>query len=120
MKEKKKRDENILNADWLIHEIARRAGFTVSDVRVIWRTFEDIFREVIEEEKVLYIIGLFKLYVKHTKGHFGPAKGYTPVSGKPYQAEWKDESIKVLMKPSPKLSRNAFFMEVEETEEEKE
>lgn len=57
--------------EWLIHEIASKARFTVSDTRIIIDEFEKIIRQIIKEKNELTIPGLFKLYVKEIKAHKG-------------------------------------------------
>jgi len=57
--------------EWLIHEIAAKASFTVSDIRIIIDTFIQIIQKIIKEQNELTIPGLFKLYVKEIKAHKG-------------------------------------------------
>ena len=57
--------------DWFIRTIASRAGFTIGDVRIIFNIFEDIIKDVIEEQGELILPGLFKLYTKEIEPHDG-------------------------------------------------
>ncbi len=66
MSEKKK-----YNKAWLIKEIAKRARFTIGDIRIVWETFEEIVREVVAEEAQLRISGIFKLYVTKLPERWG-------------------------------------------------
>ena len=55
-------------------EIAYRARFTQSDIRIILDTFEDVIKDIIYNRNELKIVGLFKLYVTTIKAH----KGWSP------------------------------------------
>ena len=57
--------------DFLLKEIAARASFRVSDVRIIMDTFEEIIKEVVENKDELMIGGLFKIHSKKIKPHRG-------------------------------------------------
>lgn len=59
------------NRDFLVREIAARAGFTIGDVKVIFATFEQIVKEIIQEKDELTISGLFQLSVGEIKEHEG-------------------------------------------------
>lgn len=65
--------------DFLIREIAARANFTIGDVRIVWNTFEDIVKEVIQERSELIVGGLFKFSITEIKEH----EGYDPYRGIP-------------------------------------
>ena len=67
-------EKTVYTKDWLIKEIAYRARFTQSDIRIIWETFEQIVKDIIYDKNELKIIGLFKLYVTTIKAH----KGWSP------------------------------------------
>jgi nucleoid DNA-binding protein len=67
--------KEVYTKDYLIRELAARASFTISDVRILWDTFESIVKEIIENKNELVIPGLFKLYTKEIKAH----KGYNAV-----------------------------------------
>jgi nucleoid DNA-binding protein len=54
--------------DYLIHEIASRANFTVGDVKIIFNTFEDIVKEVVLNQDELVVGGLFKIYTNVSEG----------------------------------------------------
>ena len=60
---------------WIIRDIAKRAGFTIKDVKLIWQTFEDIVKEIIVERNSLSMDGLFSMYVKEIQ----PFEGYNAV-----------------------------------------
>lgn len=64
--------------EWLIRELANRASFTISDVRILWATFEEIIKEIIQDRNEIIIPGLFKLYVGKIKAH----KGHNAVEDK--------------------------------------
>lgn len=55
--------------DFLIREIAARASFSIGDVKIIMRTFEDIIEEMIVDGDELLVGGLFKIYVKTILPH---------------------------------------------------
>lgn len=57
--------------DFLIKEIALRAGFTQGDVRVLLSTFEEIIREAVENHDEILIGSLFKIYVHKICPHTG-------------------------------------------------
>jgi nucleoid DNA-binding protein len=56
---------------WLIREIARRADFTVADVKIIFDTFREIVAEIVLEKKSLYIRNLFLMTINKTKAYRG-------------------------------------------------
>jgi nucleoid DNA-binding protein len=74
-------EEDIYGKEWLIRELASRASFTISDVRVLWNTLEDIIKEKIKNKSELIIPGLFKIYVKEIKAH----KGHNAVKNEPME-----------------------------------
>ena len=82
--------------DWLIRTIAKRAGFTIGDVRIVFNTFEDVIKDVIEEQGELVIPGLFKLYTKEVKPH----DGWDAVRNIPLKVK---ESHRIVFKPSRRL-----------------
>jgi nucleoid DNA-binding protein len=71
------------NKSDLVHEIAKRADFTVGDVNIIWNTFEDIVREIIANQDELIIAGLFKIDVTEIDEH----EAYDGIHKKPYHRE---------------------------------
>ena len=64
-------EKETLTKEWLIKEMAYRASFTQSDVRIIWSTFEDIIKDIIHDKSELIIAGLFKMYIATIKEHSG-------------------------------------------------
>jgi hypothetical protein len=50
--------------DFLIHEIALRAGFTIGDARIMFNTFEGIVEDIVAERSELLIGKLFHIYAK--------------------------------------------------------
>jgi nucleoid DNA-binding protein len=64
-------EQEALTRDWLIKEMAYRARFTQSDIRIIWSTFEDIIKDIIHDKNELMISGLFKMHIKTIKAHDG-------------------------------------------------
>lgn len=59
------------NRDFLIREIAARANFTIGDVKIIFKEFEEIVKEIVQEKDELAIPGLFLLSVGEIKEHEG-------------------------------------------------
>ena len=82
--------------EWLIHEIAAKASFTVSDIRIIMDTFIQIIEKIIKEDNELVIPGLFSLYVKKIKAH----KGFDAVRKQPLELK---ESHRVVFTASRSL-----------------
>jgi hypothetical protein len=81
---------------WMIKAIAKRAGFTINDVRIIWETFEQIAREIISRKDTLIMNGLFKIYIKE----IAPFMGYDAVRR---QKLMMGTTYKVVMSPSRTL-----------------
>ena len=63
---------------WLISAIAKRAGFTKGDVRIIFDTFVSIIEEIVANRDCITIAGLFRLYVKE----IAPFEGYDAIRKK--------------------------------------
>jgi nucleoid DNA-binding protein len=59
------------NRDFLVHEVAARANFTISDVRIILSAIEEVIRDIIAERSQLILSGLFWLSVGEIKEHEG-------------------------------------------------
>jgi nucleoid DNA-binding protein len=59
------------NKNFLIHEIAARANFTVGDVRVIIDTMIEVIKDVLAENSELFLSGLFHLSVGEIEAHEG-------------------------------------------------
>ena len=97
------------NRTWLTHEIAKRANFTLGDVRIILNTFEDIVKETLINDDILLFNRLFKVEVGTIKEHNGPEKGYTPVSGEEFR--WGIVPEKKRAKISPAKSLRLLFGE---------
>lgn len=60
-----------LTKEWLIREIASRASFTASDVRIILNTMIDVISEVIRDKKSLIVKRFFRLSVSEIPEHDG-------------------------------------------------
>jgi len=88
--------------DFLIKEIAARAYFTVSDVKIIWKTFEEIVEEVVAEHDELLIGGLFKVYTKEV----APAEFYHLTEKKKVK---RDKTYRLVISPSTTLKRIAKY-----------
>lgn len=89
-------DKESYNKDWLIRAIAKEARFSISDIRTIWKTLEELIFDVIEEKGELIIPGLFKLYVKDIEPHIG----WDAVRSRPIEV---GESYRIVFKPSRRL-----------------
>ena len=48
--------------DDFIHEIAKRAGFTIGDTRISWKAVEEQFKEAVEMGYEIDIYGFGRLY----------------------------------------------------------
>lgn len=81
---------------WMIRKIAKRAGFTINDVKIIWETFEQIVREIIAEKNTLLMDGLFKVHIKE----IAPFEGYDAVRR---QKMMMPTTYKIIMTPSRTL-----------------
>ena len=90
-------EQEALTREWLIKEMAYRARFTQSDVRIIWSTFEDIIKDIIHDKNELMISGLFKMHIKTIKEHDGWNAGKNEKMLVP-------ESYRVCFKPSKILT----------------
>lgn len=64
-------DKKTLNQDDFITELASRAGFTKSDVKLIYDTIVEMFEEAVKEESILKLHNLGKLEVKKIKSRLG-------------------------------------------------
>jgi nucleoid DNA-binding protein len=80
----------------LIRTIAKRASFTIEDIKIIWKTFEEIIKEIISEKSELIVPGLFKLYIKKIEEH----KGWDAVRNQPLDIS---ESYRIIFRPSRRL-----------------
>jgi nucleoid DNA-binding protein len=60
---------------WMINAIAKRAGFTRGDVRIILDTFIEIIGEIVSNKDCLTIAGLFRIYIKE----IAPFEGYDAI-----------------------------------------
>lgn len=54
-------DQEQLSLSWFIREVAHRANFTQSDVKIIYRMMIEVIREVVADKKSLMLNGLFKM-----------------------------------------------------------
>jgi nucleoid DNA-binding protein len=63
-------NENYNKAD-IVRELASRAQFTQEDVRLLLNTFEDLIREVVENQDILTWTGVLRLNTKLRKAHKG-------------------------------------------------
>ena len=59
------------NKEWLVREIAKRASFSLSDIRIILDVFREIIEDVVRERKSLIFSGLFRLSIKKRSSHKG-------------------------------------------------
>jgi len=84
--------------DFLVKEIAARASFSIGDVKIIMRTFEDIIEEVAADHDELLIGGLFKMYAKEMVPH----KGFSISKQK---AENRGTTYRLVISPSTTLRR---------------
>lgn len=88
-------EKEVLTRDWLIKEIAYRARFTQSDIRIVWNTFEDIIKDIIHDQNELMISGLFKMHIKTIKAHEGwnAGKGEKMLIPKTYRVCFKPSKL---------------------------
>lgn len=89
-------DKESYNKEWLIRTIAEKARFSIGDIRIIWKTFEELIFDIIAEKGELIIPGLFKLYVKDVEPH----DGWDAVRNKPLKI---GASHRIVFKPSRRL-----------------
>jgi hypothetical protein len=87
----------VYNKDWFIHEIASRAHFTLSDVRIIWKTVEEIIYDIVREKSVLKIERLFRLQVKKINSY----DGWDGLRGCPQRT---GAYYKIILTPSSKMT----------------
>jgi nucleoid DNA-binding protein len=59
------------NKTEIIRELAARAKFTQEDTRLLLDTFEDLIKEIIENQDILMWSGVFRLNTKLRKAHRG-------------------------------------------------
>jgi nucleoid DNA-binding protein len=85
-----------LNKYGLIREIASRADFTIGDVEIIWKTFEEIVEETLQDKDCLNIAGLFKIWVGEVKEH----NGWNAIKNEPLKIP---KGFKIYMTPSRAL-----------------
>jgi hypothetical protein len=103
MKNKIEEDDDY-SKTWLIREIASRAGFTISDVRIIWKTFEEIFYEVLKTKGSLSVGGLFNVSVTEIAPHMG-WDAHNNV------AQLIDTCYRIRIKASPTMKKILFWDE---------
>ena len=64
-------EKEIFTKDWLVKEMATRASFTIGDIRIVFKAFEDIIKDIIFDGDELVIPGLFALSVTTIDKHSG-------------------------------------------------
>ena len=64
-------EKEIFTKDWLVKEMAIRASFTIGDIRIVFKAFEDIIKDIIFDGDELVIPGLFALSVTTIDKHSG-------------------------------------------------
>jgi nucleoid DNA-binding protein len=88
--------------DFLIHEIALRAGFTVGDARVMFNAFEGIIKDIVAEKSTVLIGGLFSIKIHKILPHEG-----WDLNSK--QKKMRDVGYRMTIKPSITLKRLLKF-----------
>jgi hypothetical protein len=76
---------------WLIHELAKRAEFTVGDTLILWKTFESIVQEIVINHDELNIFGLVKISITDVEEHEGFDNMHKKriILPKTYRINWK-------------------------------
>ena len=97
-----------IGKEYLVKTIANRAGFTLSDVRLIYDTLQETLYELVkskhdilknspnEDIQVVSVTGLFNIRIKKIAAH----EGHDAVRNK---KSFFDESYKVVFTPSRKF-----------------
>lgn len=53
--------EEFLGLGWFIHELAKRADFTLDDTRMLYDKMVEIISEIVEQKKTLMLTGFIKI-----------------------------------------------------------
>ena len=104
MKNKLEQDDDEYGKTWLIKELAKRAGFTIGDVRIIWQTFEDIIYEVLKAKGSLSVGGLFNVSVTE----IAPHKGWDAHKN---VEQFVDTCYRIRIKASPTMKKLLYWDE---------
>lgn len=54
-------NDEYLGLGWFIHELAKRADFTLADTRLLYDKMVEIISEVVEQKKTLVLTGFIKI-----------------------------------------------------------
>jgi nucleoid DNA-binding protein len=84
--------------DFIIREIATRAGFTIGDARIMFNAFESIVEDIVAERSELLIGKLFSIYAKE----IAPHEGHDLATGKP---KMRNVGYRLTIKPSSTLKK---------------
>lgn len=98
MKEKDDQEKEKYSRDFIIREIATRAGFTIGDARIMFNAFENIVEDIVADRSEILIGKLFHIYIKEIKPH----KGHDISTGKP---KMRDVGYRLTIKPSITLKK---------------
>jgi nucleoid DNA-binding protein len=59
--------ESDYGKEYLVDEIAKRAKFTKSDIRIVMKAFEDVILDIIKEQKSITVTHLFRIQITKVK-----------------------------------------------------
>lgn len=88
--------QDMINKQQFVREVARRAGFTIGDVKIILETMIDVFEETMLNGQTLNIGGWFRAYPTTIKAY----KGWDGYRQKPIDVP---ESTRVIIKPKKRF-----------------
>ena len=63
--------------------VAKEAGFTKSDTKILLKAMEKIFQDIVKERQSLTLPGLFRIFVRRSEAH----RRYDPVHSKYIEKE---------------------------------